>query len=609
MRIKAYLNKERVLGPPLFLSDDAARLDNTILLFLEPSPAGTFGDGPTSERWAREKGYLSAVQPTRRSGHFGFRLISPGNFDHQFVKDCISYCSWHHSSCGRQYAREALTFFRVIDCKMRQVIVAEPGCQYLALSYVWGAPARAFDENPRGLDNCPKVINDSIDVVLMLNFRCLWVDRYCIDQLDGEDKHHQIQQMDLIYASAVATIIAAAGDDPGYGLPGVNGTVRRPQPQLRIRGSLLASSLPHPSVSINRSKWATRGWTYQESILSRRRILFTDEQVLFECNGMHCTESLSSVLDEVHSEYDKSRFVLDPTFKAFKWKMPTSNPSDIILFLAEFSKRELSYPADAVNAMQGIFQMFSRSGSLVYFLEGVPVLSTVSGFAQEFSFLKGLSWYHKNPGERCPAFPSWSWAGWTGCLAASFMYCLPPRDPDFTTVCLETKNKELEKIPLTKKTEDWQDFMSKLASIRVHTIRIYGHTLRCKVVRTVAVPGYRDEDFFTEPESEDGYFLQFEVEDNISLYLAPRWDLDGSQLAGKALTCICLSDNYTYGETNNDFPMLVVQENAEGLAEQVGCCNFETRYAQVDREWVSRWSTRYWDMLARKMKRETIRLG
>jgi hypothetical protein len=197
----------------------------------------------------------------------------------------------------------------------------------------------------------------------MLMFQYLWVDRYCIDQLDPEDKHHQIKQMDRIYANVEATIIAAAGDDPEYSLPGVKDTLRKQQPQVHVHGHLLALTLLYPSLLVNESKWATRGWTYQESILSKRRILFTDDQVLFECNSMYCTESQSSILDELHGQ-DQNTFLLNVAGSAFKWKTPSwysLNPLDIIHYLAEFSKRELSYPADAIHAMQGIFRMFSRS--------------------------------------------------------------------------------------------------------------------------------------------------------------------------------------------------------------------------------------------------------
>jgi hypothetical protein len=160
------------------------------------------------------KGYLSSIQAPGSGPIIGFRMISPATFDFHFVSDSISYCSVNHGSSCRQQLNDAPNFLKVVDCKARQVVVAQPGCQYLALSYVWGSTTSALDRSLLDFDNCPKVINDSIDVTLKLMFQYLWVDRYCIDQLDEADKHHQIKQMDLIYANAKVSTIGFITSHP-----------------------------------------------------------------------------------------------------------------------------------------------------------------------------------------------------------------------------------------------------------------------------------------------------------------------------------------------------------------------------------------------------------
>ncbi len=40
--------------------------------------------------------------------------------------------------------------------------------------------------------------------------------------------------------------------------------------------------------------WSSRAWTYQEGLLSRRRLLFTESQVYFQCMEMHCWEGISA---------------------------------------------------------------------------------------------------------------------------------------------------------------------------------------------------------------------------------------------------------------------------------------------------------------------------
>jgi hypothetical protein len=108
--------------------------------------------------------------------------------------------------------------------------------------------------------------------------------------------------MDLIYANAQVTIIAAAGADPWYGLPGVAGTLRKKQPKLAVSDGIISSTLPASAWVIKNSKWASRGWTDQEGLLSKRRLFFTDEQGFFECNSMHCAESLNLPLDAMHTK-------------------------------------------------------------------------------------------------------------------------------------------------------------------------------------------------------------------------------------------------------------------------------------------------------------------
>lgn len=68
--------------------------------------------------------------------------------------------------------------------------------------------------------------------------------------------------MDLIYMNAVCTIIAAAGSDPSYGLPGACWRLREPRPTTAIAGHMLLSVGPNPLDLIQTSKWMTRAWVY-----------------------------------------------------------------------------------------------------------------------------------------------------------------------------------------------------------------------------------------------------------------------------------------------------------------------------------------------------------
>jgi hypothetical protein len=175
--------------------------------------------------------------------------------------------------------------------------------RYFALSYVWGdmVTFQTLKSNLSELEedgsilrmrnNFPQVINDAISVVSVLQERFLWVDALCIVQDDPVDKQAQIPQMDVIYSQAVATIVSLSGKDASAGLPGAKQRARRSQQHpVTISPWQLLAKLPELSVALRKSKWQTRAWTFQEGILSRRRLFFSDHQVYFQCQPGYYTE-------------------------------------------------------------------------------------------------------------------------------------------------------------------------------------------------------------------------------------------------------------------------------------------------------------------------------
>ncbi|PYI05116.1 HET-domain-containing protein, partial [Aspergillus sclerotiicarbonarius CBS 121057] len=174
---------------------------------------------------------------------------------------------------------------KTIDCKTLQVVSHEESVPYLTLSYVWGSPEQSSDSTE---GRFPQTIKDAISVTRRLGYRHLWVDRYCIDQNATQEKADQIGQMDQIYRYADACIVAAAGDGPHYGLPGVSRsrpTDLEPLPSwdsdndAQIKVVYRARDAWRP---ILQSKWASRGWTFQELLFSRVRIFFTDTEFIVD---------------------------------------------------------------------------------------------------------------------------------------------------------------------------------------------------------------------------------------------------------------------------------------------------------------------------------------
>lgn len=233
-----------------------------------------------------------------------------------------------------------------------------------------------------------------------------------------------INQMGQVYANASVTIIAAAGDNSEVGLPGVSMCPRKPQQRVDIQNTTLLE-IPYGEDDLLSSKWASRGWTYQEGYLSKRRIIFTPNQVLFLCNDQYLEEYVDLLLKDQGDTPGKGWFKLASIFPTSKLAsiFPTSSrtaplwASDVLLQVQQYSLRELSHSTDSLNAFRGIlnYSTTGRIGGLHPITHLGWGLLAEQARAPDALFIH-LDWYHQNPAKRRHEFPSWAWTGWGGPL-------------------------------------------------------------------------------------------------------------------------------------------------------------------------------------------------
>jgi Heterokaryon incompatibility protein (HET) len=226
----------------------------------------------------------------------------------------------------------------------------------------------------------------------------------------------------LVYKNAEITIIAAAGKDPQYGLPGVGRRHRASQPCAKIGEHFLVSALDDLSYCIRDSPWMSRAWTYQEGLLSRRRLVFTDQQVYYACHSEDYTEARLVRLPFRTSDYNGTG---GPGM--FSSSGIGKMPWDIIQRIEEYSRKSLTNDSDILNGILGILRAFETGINATRHCWGVPILSvppeiiksaTKSGKknlgGQAWGFVAGLGWTLPEPSTRRIEFPSWSWTGWAG---------------------------------------------------------------------------------------------------------------------------------------------------------------------------------------------------
>jgi hypothetical protein len=339
-------------------------------------------------------------------------------FDPEVVKAWLDYCKVHKKLCQQQAVE--VKGMKVIDCDSEPPTVQtyQHGKPYVALSYVWGK-AGSDDFPPSTLvgENVPRTIKDAIKVTKDLGYSFLWIDNYCIDQKNDEEKRAQCARMGDIYAGSQITLFAL-GPDSNYGLPGVSSRPRLRRRQCTAREEWkykFISTLPDPHLFIKKSVWATRGWTYQEGLFTTRRLFFTDHQIYFECNSMNCVETFKSNLKILHiqdnqrlrSVHRAGQFVCGNSNQYSHLNVEKSQENhrkiDTIrryqYQIRQYTKREFSYDDDVLNAFAGIADYYAETNARILSLAGLPIpfpLARTWNIAQErldhLSY--ALAWKH-----------------------------------------------------------------------------------------------------------------------------------------------------------------------------------------------------------------------
>lgn len=387
----------------------------------------------------------------------------PTLIDFAVLRSWITNCQ-PECRAPRSWSNEEWDLVSLIDCETRRVEKAPKGAKFIALSYVWGQPT---EKNPRPIkypipfqlpDRCAPTIEDSIQATRKLGFRYLWVDALCISR-EQDLMMKQISRMDLIYSRADLTIIALAGKDASHGLPGVS-TPRTAANQSSqalkvIQGSscyTLASALAPLESVISDSVHTTRGWTYQEDFLSTHQLVFADDSVYFTCPFGSLQESVaipsdveallrrqgplspgegSQQLTNPEWFYKGPDFIVHP-----KRKGKSAGSGFLEGFhhhVEEYTRRNLSFDGDSLNAFKAVLARFSSHGLL--HLCGVPfeenkdagkdpqctIPASMNKAHDKMSsqdFETGLTWVHMDYAiKRRSHLPSWTWAGWEGAVS------------------------------------------------------------------------------------------------------------------------------------------------------------------------------------------------
>jgi hypothetical protein len=346
--------------------------------------------------------------------------------DFSKVRQWRAQCEDTHGDCCNNRYTDALA--QQLDCLLLVDVISgylvelPTSTKFIALSYVWGnvemlkseksnisqlkEPGALFREPFKSA--LPDTIRDAMHVVKALGEQYLWVDCLSILQDSAkEDIETMLRAMARIYTSAEFTIVAAQGDNANFGLRGAGGPSQERNPIDGRPDSCNDRGNGFPW----HSRWASRGWTFQETLFSRRLLIF-DKFVSWIC-GRHIrlegevTPPLAAVPITVwpperpHLGIPMGMMSLIPNKPSLgRWGMIIEN----------FSSRNLTFEHDTSRALAGATEVMVGAfpGGVFH---GLPL----------FYLDIALLWQPRSTVERRPGEPSWSWKGWKGrvdCLSS-----------------------------------------------------------------------------------------------------------------------------------------------------------------------------------------------
>ncbi|KAL9608495.1 MAG: hypothetical protein Q9167_006674 [Letrouitia subvulpina] len=355
-----------------------------------------------------------SLYPRQRSALEAFN----GSLNYDILKFWLEKChTIHGAECQLNNTLSTLPLdIYLIDVQTRRLIRRNHDDRFVALSYVWGkgtSTSYQRTSNQTLPASIPQTMEDAITFTKRIGERYLWIDQLCIDQMNNEEKHQQIDIMDQIFASADLTIINLDGQDADWGLPGVSRPLlQTQQPTVRLRaGQLMATYIYSIWDNNGNSIWDSRGWTLQERLLSRRCIMFAKSSISMICRTEFFHDSVPmdsegkgvrTWLGDDYFREDGSGINLDEEEWDFK---------NFDALVSVFTSRELTFQSDALNACQGSLNRMSHKTGYA-FCFGLPIRD----------FLRALIWkpHHEHVLTRRNEFPSWSWLGWSSRIEYSY---------------------------------------------------------------------------------------------------------------------------------------------------------------------------------------------
>lgn len=359
---------------------------------------------------------------------------------YEMLKSWLQRCISLHEMC--RYGLSIKPPLRVLDLcpypestDIRLVHTDEVEVEsYVTLSYRWG---QSLPHHVLRKDNydrlrtqiqvhsLPRTIREAIDVCRGMAVRYLWVDALCIIQEDGEDFANEVANMGSIFAGSLFTVAATDSRSSDSSLFGRFWPLENRS--CVFGGSTDVRWVIEPFYPYrNRHRWdlsemnlSSRGWVFQERLLSPRTIHYVGNGIIWECREqLFCRECgvmnrIPGKIDPLYARfeapwYDGKRGLLG-IYQGWKQTEHQLRLRTVWAYLLYYySKTELTSVDDRLSALAGIVQFVRSDASYGLWID---------------FFIEELRWYTVynagNAGfyhEIRSRSPSWSWVSIRGVI-------------------------------------------------------------------------------------------------------------------------------------------------------------------------------------------------
>ncbi|KAF2815311.1 uncharacterized protein BDZ99DRAFT_377819, partial [Mytilinidion resinicola] len=211
----------------------------------------------------------------------------------------------------------------------------------------------------------PQTIKDAILVTWKLGIRYLWVDALCIvqkavfDSKNGISIHDgewavEANNMASVYGNAYITIMAASAADCQDGFLKLSWISEKCRTPRESNGGLSTYYLLlDVEFALHSSPLYGRGWAFQESVLSRRLLIFVKNEILWLCDYVFNRMTSEGWID--HTGYVSSL--------RSRHNNGLLTVRDWSKWAKDYSSRETSHASDRLAALSGVIHHFAQENN------------------------------------------------------------------------------------------------------------------------------------------------------------------------------------------------------------------------------------------------------